>query len=184
MHKWLGFTFFPRNEGRIVRIEEMKLMFAMIKKRKISPVKLMVHYWLLLHILQGPITITSWVTRLATNLNLLGNITFIIAPWRSLDFYFFCQADLLKRKNNKIYMIYKGYVNEYELPNRSLGLYVVENFVLILQRPETGVGRCPSAGVTGNTTPRYRGEDDTPLGLAHIHYQGFDQAGPSGARHQ
>ena len=78
-------------------------------------------------------------------------------------------------------MIYKGYVNEYELPNRSLGLYVVENFVLILQRLENRVGRCPSARVTGNTAPRYRGEDDTPLGPAHTHYQGFDQAGPSGA---
>jgi hypothetical protein len=35
-------------------------------------------------------------------------------------------------RNRKIVRMYKGYINEIELPDRSLGLYVVENFVLEL----------------------------------------------------
>jgi hypothetical protein len=44
IHKWLGITFFPRENFQIARIEELKLMYAMIKKRKVSPVKLMMNY--------------------------------------------------------------------------------------------------------------------------------------------
>jgi hypothetical protein len=37
---------FPREDFRVVRIEELKLLYAMIKKKKVSPVKLMLHCWL------------------------------------------------------------------------------------------------------------------------------------------
>jgi hypothetical protein len=37
-------------------------------------------------------------------------------------------------RNRKIVMMYKGHTNEIELPDRSLGLYVVKNFVLELQK--------------------------------------------------
>jgi hypothetical protein len=136
MHKWIGITFFSRREGHIVSIEEMKLMYAMIKKCKISSVRLMVTFWAILHTLRGPIIITSWITRLAGNLNLLGNasITYISTPRRSFDIYFFSQAHLLKQKGNRIFVTYKGFINEYELPNISLGLYVVGTFLVDLQR--------------------------------------------------
>jgi hypothetical protein len=108
-------------------------MYAMIKKRKISLVRLMVTFWAILHTLRGPITITSWITRLAGNLNLLGNasITYISTPRRSLDTYFFSQAHLLKQKGNIIFVTYKRFVNEYELPNRPLGYMLWRQFCLI-----------------------------------------------------
>jgi hypothetical protein len=145
----------------------------MIKKCKISPVRLMVTFWAILHTLRGPITITSWITRLAENQNLLGNasITYISTPRRSLDIYFFSQAHLLKQKGNRIFVTYKGFVNEYELPNRPLGLYTVETFLLDLQRPTRGVGRSPSARITRNTVSRYTGEDGAPPTPAFTHYQ-------------
>jgi uncharacterized protein YfkK (UPF0435 family) len=37
---------FYREEFRIARVEELTIMYAMTKKKKISPVKLMAHYWL------------------------------------------------------------------------------------------------------------------------------------------
>ena len=40
MHKWLGFSFFPRNDFRTVRNDELKLLYARVKRRKISPVQL------------------------------------------------------------------------------------------------------------------------------------------------
>jgi hypothetical protein len=53
LHKWLGFTLFPREDFRIVRIEELKLLYAMIKKKKVSPIKLMMHYCLSILGLKG-----------------------------------------------------------------------------------------------------------------------------------
>jgi uncharacterized protein YfkK (UPF0435 family) len=44
IHKWLGVTLFPRENFRIARAEELTLMYAMVKKEKVSPVKLMAHY--------------------------------------------------------------------------------------------------------------------------------------------
>jgi hypothetical protein len=46
----------------------------MVKKVKVSPVKLMAHYWLTISGLKkGGVTCTSWVTRLANRLGLLDN---------------------------------------------------------------------------------------------------------------
>jgi hypothetical protein len=52
-------------------------------------------------------------------------------------------------------MMYKGYINEIELSDRTLGLYVMKNFVLELQKPGQGVGRSPSARMTTNQNLRY-----------------------------
>jgi hypothetical protein len=77
----------------------------------------------------------------------------------------------LKQKDNIIFVTYKGFVNEYELPNIPLGIYVVETFLLDLQRPTRGVGRSLSARITRNTMPRYTGEDGAPPAPAFTHYQ-------------
>jgi hypothetical protein len=81
-------------------------------------------------------------------------------------------------------MMYKGYTKEIELPDWSLGLYVVENFVLELQKPGRGMGRSPSTSMTRNQNLRYQGEDATPPEPAFTSYFGFDQPGPSHAHHQ
>jgi hypothetical protein len=86
-------------------------------------------------------------------------------------------------RNRKIVMMYKGYTNEIELLDRSLGLYVVENFVLEFQKLGRQVGRSPSARMTRNQNPRYQGEDATPPEPAFTSYFGFDQPGPSHAHH-
>jgi uncharacterized protein YfkK (UPF0435 family) len=46
IHKWLGVTLFPRENFRIARVEELILIYVMVKKEKVLPVKLMAHYWL------------------------------------------------------------------------------------------------------------------------------------------
>jgi hypothetical protein len=43
-------------------IEELKLLYAMIKNKKVSLVKLMMHYWLSIPGLKGDVWCTSWVT--------------------------------------------------------------------------------------------------------------------------
>jgi hypothetical protein len=86
-------------------------------------------------------------------------------------------------RNRKIVMMHKGYINEIELPDRTLGLYVVENFVLELQKSRRRVGRSPSAHMTRNQNLRYQGEDATPLEPAFTSYFGFDQQGLSHVHH-
>jgi hypothetical protein len=83
----------------IARIEELKLMYAMIKKRKVSPVKLMMNYWLSIPGLKGSVTCTLWVTHPANNLGLLenANVTYIDTPYRILGYTFFNKAHSLKK---------------------------------------------------------------------------------------
>jgi hypothetical protein len=93
-------------------------MYAMVKKVKVSPVKLMAHYWLTIPGLKkGGLTCTSWVTCLANEFGLLdnSNIAYITTPRRVIDYSFFHHA--LKMRNRKIVMMYKGYTNEIELPD-------------------------------------------------------------------
>jgi len=59
-------------------------------------------------------------------------LTNIPVPRRITGYNFFKQAHILKTKDNKIYMVYKNLDNEYELPNRELGLYKVESIVFDL----------------------------------------------------
>jgi hypothetical protein len=128
MHKWLAPTIFPKEELGTVRNEEMKLLYAIIKKKtKLSPATLMLHYWITIPTMKKcKIPFTSWVTCIANGLGLSDNVilTFISTPQRIIGFDFFAHAHTL-------IMIYKGYTNEYPLHDRNLGLYSVESFCLI-----------------------------------------------------
>ena len=75
MHKWLGFSLFPRNDFHTVRNDELKLLCAMVKKRKVSPVKFMMKQWKEIPELKGDVGSTSLVTRIAKNLDLLENVS-------------------------------------------------------------------------------------------------------------
>jgi hypothetical protein len=71
-HKWLGFHFFPRDDTSKVRMADLQLMYAAIKKIKVSPARLLVAHWLVVPPYRiGPIAICSLVTRIATKLNFL-----------------------------------------------------------------------------------------------------------------
>jgi hypothetical protein len=146
----------------------------------------MMNYWLSISGLKGSVTCTSWVTHLINNLGLLENtyVTFIDTPRQILGYTFFNKAYMLKKgKNRNTVMMYKSYTNEYELLDRTLGLYVVKNFIFGLQKLGPAVGRSTSARFIRNQNPRYQGKDTAPLEPAFTNYFGFDQAGPSQAHH-
>ena len=73
MHKWLGFSLFPRNDFRTVRNDELKLLYAMVKRKKVSPIKFMMAQWAEILGLKGDVGCTSLATHIARNLGLLAN---------------------------------------------------------------------------------------------------------------
>jgi len=92
MLKSLGFTFFPREELNTIRQDELHLLYIMIKKRKASPVKLMLSYWKTMPSMRKySISFTSWITRLATSLDLLSKaiLTFVPDVGRVIGYDFF-----------------------------------------------------------------------------------------------
>ena len=99
MHKWLGFSLFPWNGFRTVRNDELKLLYAMVKRRKVSPVQFMMKQWKEIPNLKGDVGCTL-VTHIARNLGLLENayVAYIddIPHWL-IDNEYYNQAHILKR---------------------------------------------------------------------------------------
>jgi hypothetical protein len=68
MHRWIIMTLFSRQDIQVDHNNEMKILYAMIKKIKIAPVKEMFKHWLeLLKTFSTSISCTSLVTRIATS---------------------------------------------------------------------------------------------------------------------
>jgi hypothetical protein len=75
MHRWIAMTIFSRQDIRIVHNAEMKVIYAMIRKIKISPIKKMFNYWLevIKTFTTTSVTCTSMVTHIANGVGALQN---------------------------------------------------------------------------------------------------------------
>jgi hypothetical protein len=73
LHKWIGYAMFPRDDICKVRVGDLQLLYAMLKKIRVSPVCLLVAHWFSSHELMGPVGCTSLITHLAINLGALNN---------------------------------------------------------------------------------------------------------------
>ena len=71
IHYWMFVTLFPGTNG--LQDVELKLLFAMVKKTKVSPAKVLVRYWHGYATLDRPIYFTSFITRLAESFGLLDS---------------------------------------------------------------------------------------------------------------
>jgi hypothetical protein len=130
----LGFTFFPCDDTSKVRVADLQLMYAAIKKIKVSPVRLIVAHWLIVPSYRvGPIAICSLITRIATKLNMLqeASLNFIEDHRDTFGYEHFYHAHLLKRINNELFMTYGE--TKLWLPNPELTLYSVQTFHVELQ---------------------------------------------------
>ena len=92
MHRWLAMTLFPRNDLHTVRVDEMKIMYAMLSKTRISPVIGMIDYWLGTFQRDEYVECTSLITRLARNMGLVDRalINYIPTDRVYLDYDHFC----------------------------------------------------------------------------------------------
>lgn len=183
IHKWMGLKLFPRDGIRIITEEDLKLMLAMIKREKISPIQFMMVHWAKVFNRVGAIEYTSLVTRLAENLGLLD--TALVANIRRGRIYInedhMRQGHLLRgNRNTGIFMTYSGHTTEVPLPNPDLALYST-NSLLVLPSKTAAVGRSESARNNRNFPTCYYGTDVDPQGPSHTGYQTFEQVGTSRA---
>ena len=82
---------FPRKEIYTVRQDELKLIYAVLKRVPVAPVKEMVEHWLSVPELVGDIECASLVTRIANNLGLLTNavVSYLDEPRSYIDYFYF-----------------------------------------------------------------------------------------------
>ena len=147
---------FPRPDTCPVRIDDLKLLYAVVKRAKVSPVKFIVCHWLEVFNLTGDIECTSLVTRIAQNMGLLNNasVSYITEEHLYIDFKCFRQAHMLKKRNDgQLVMMYLGYTTEIPLPNRNLGLYIVNSFTFDLQVKEAAPRRSASTRLSHAPQP-------------------------------
>jgi hypothetical protein len=166
-HKWLGFTFFPRDDTSKVRMADLQLMYAAVKKIKVSHVRLLVAHWLVVPSYRvGSVAICSLVTRIAANLNMLqgASLDFIEDHCDTFGYEHFYHAHLLKRINNELFMTYGE--TKLRLPNPELALYSIRTFHVELQAQPVNT-RVPQRTTSERITrhhqePVWRGADPEP----------------------
>jgi hypothetical protein len=129
----MGFVFFSRDDPRKVREGDLQLMYAAVKKIRVSLVRLLVEHWLATPNLKGNVGCTSLVTRIAFGLNLLENASLeYINEFRpNIGYEHFRHAHLLKREGDGLYMLYpRGRIR---LPNPEPNLYSVRILLIDFQ---------------------------------------------------
>jgi hypothetical protein len=90
MHRWITMTLFSRQDIHFVYYAEMQLLYAMLKKTKVAPVKEMFNHWLETTKASTVITCTSLVTRIVASIGALDgqDVTYISTPRIQIDEHF------------------------------------------------------------------------------------------------
>jgi hypothetical protein len=170
-HKFISLVLFPRNDNISVRVGDMQLIYATLKRQDVSPVKMLVEHWLLFPNLLGDVSCTSLITRIANDLGILGDATIIDidTPREIISYDYFHQGIWVKRIQEKLHYIHNK--NAILLPNPGLGIYSMQPFLineqaqLVQQQPPRTSARASSSN--------YAGADPLPQDDAYRSYENF-----------
>ena len=130
-------TLFPGISGYTISDDELKLLYAMVRKIKVSPVKLLVNFWLSYIEYNKPIYFTSFITRIAETFGLLDTHTFehIDHARDVLGEEFFISINVLKKgPRGGLRMIYPGHTVEVPLPCEKRRLYALRTLTIKMDR--------------------------------------------------
>jgi hypothetical protein len=158
MHKWLAFTLFPRGDVRTVCNDELMILYAMVNKIKISPMKAMIKQWLMNFKMMGPIECTSLITHIASSMGVLdrNSISFIEDDRAFIDEAYLIYGHTLKKgPNDSLIFFSLGYVwqNQPEL-------YQLK-YARPRQRATLYFKRYNTIGLSGNVPINHRTQDPT-----------------------
>ena len=167
-------SLFPRQDARVVLNTELKILYAMVHKNKIAPVKEIIEF---MHETMTRFTTavccTSLVTRIANGVGALEgkNVTYIPTPR-----YFFTEQSMVAghhlktdHAGNLVYY-FPGYINELTLPDPSFSLYKSPSltFTLVEQEEErrSSVSRRPTRRHEGEASSSHGPSSVPPAGAA------------------
>jgi hypothetical protein len=107
-HKWISLVLFPRNDNISVRVGDMQLIYAALKRQVVSPIKMPVEHWLSFSNLVGDVGCTSLITWIADDLGILGdaNIINIDTTCEIIGYDYFCQGRWVKKIQEKLHYIH------------------------------------------------------------------------------
>ena len=124
-----------RTNGFHLQDVELKLLFAMVKKRKVSPARDLVRYWHGYATLDRPNYFTSFITRLAESFGLLDSHEYacISHPRDILGEEFFIKIGVLKKGHDgEFIIVYSGHTAEILLPCEQRQLYRLRTLTIKL----------------------------------------------------
>ncbi len=118
-------TLFPRGDLRPIRGDEFTIMFAMVRKIKISLVKCMIRQWLESMRFSAPIECTSLIARIAKGLGVVSDqIAFISTACPCIDENYLVQGHIMKHGvGGSLIYFFLGCINEIPLPYAGYHLY-------------------------------------------------------------
>ena len=105
---------FPSQDTRVVRVNEMRLLYAARMKIKVAPVQEIVRHWLDIIKTTTPISLTSLITRVATAIGALEgqDLDYIQIPRTMINETYLIQGHHLKRDNaGGLVFYFPGYTN-------------------------------------------------------------------------
>jgi hypothetical protein len=109
LHKWLGIAFFPRDDASKIRAIDLQLIYAAVKKIRVSPIHALVDHWLSIPDYKvGDVAICSIVTYLGFKLKLIegASLDFIDTQRQIYGYEHFNHAHLVKKIKGDLYMTY------------------------------------------------------------------------------
>jgi hypothetical protein len=180
-------TLFARNDICFVYHAEMKLLYAILKKTKVAPVKEMFNHWIDTIRASTAISCTSLVTRIAASIDALDgqNVTYVSTPRIEINEHFLIQGHHLKYDDaGNLVFYFLGYTNEIQLPNPDLCLYKspVLTFTLVEQEEarRSLVSRRSTRSRTRNEAGSSQQSPPTPtLPVPQTHMSGWLIAMPT-----
>ena len=157
MHQWIAMTLFTRQDIRFVYHAEMQILYAMLKKIKIAPMKEIFKHWLETFKASTSISCMSLVTRIATSTGALDgqDVTYISTPRISINEHYLMQGHHLKYDDaGNLVFFFPEYTNKIPLPNPELSLYKSSELTFALVEHEearrSSVSRCSTQSRTRN----------------------------------
>ena len=139
MHRWIAMTLFPSQDIRCVRNDELKLLYAIVKKIKVAPVQEMFNHWLETIKASTAITCMSLVIHIAVNIGALDgqDVTYISTPRIKIDEHYLMQGHHLKYDDaGNLVFFFAGYTKEILLPNLEFSMYKSPSLTFTLVEQE------------------------------------------------
>ncbi len=115
-------TLCPRGDLRPIRRDELIIMFAMVRKIKVAPVKCMIRQWLESIRFSAPVECTSLINWIAKGLGVINDqIAYISAARPCIDENYLVQGHILKYGvDGSLIYFFLGCTNEISLPKSGI----------------------------------------------------------------